>query len=73
MHTGNKLLSILAAVFIVLAFVLRAVVPVTRYRIGIGNTYYRPDTIAFWVFLMAGIVTGVIVILKIIARGQGTE
>jgi hypothetical protein len=60
---GSKLLPILAAVFIVLAFVLRAAVPVTRYRIGIGNTYYRPDTIAFWVFLIAGIVTGVIAIL----------
>jgi hypothetical protein len=64
MYTGNKLFPILAAVFIVLAFVLRAVVPVTRYRFGIGNTYYRPDTILFWIFWIAGIVTGLIAILR---------
>jgi hypothetical protein len=73
MHTGNRLLPILAAVFIVLAFVLRAVLPATVLRIGLGRRFYTPGQVAFWVFLVAGLVTAEIVILKITVRGQGTE
>jgi hypothetical protein len=39
------------------------------YRFGIGGHYYRLDY-AFWVLLLAGIVLGVIVVLKIIAGTQ---
>jgi hypothetical protein len=67
MQTGVKFLSVLAAVLIVLAFVLKAAIPQT-YRLGIRAYFYRLDSIAFWVLLMAGLIVGVIVALKIIMR-----
>jgi hypothetical protein len=69
MQSGNKFLSVLAAGFVLLAFVLKTVVPQTLFRIGLGNRFYRPDSLAFWVFLLAGFVVGIIVLLKIIVRG----
>ncbi len=69
MQTGDKFLSVLAGVLIVLAFVLRAVIPET-YRVGIGGHYYRPDSIAFWVVLVVGLILGVIVVLRIIMRSD---
>ncbi len=69
MQTGDKFLSVLAAVLIVLAFVLKAVIPQT-YRLGLGAYFYRLDSIAFWVLLMGGLILGVIVALKIIMRGD---
>jgi len=69
MQTGDKFLSVLAVVLIVLAFVLKAVIPQT-YRLGIGVYFYRLDSIAFWVLLMAGLILGVIVALKIIMRSD---
>lgn len=59
-------MSILATAFLVLAFVLRAVVPRTSYRWPIGSHYYRADTILFWAFLVAGIVIAGIVMLKLL-------
>jgi hypothetical protein len=67
MQTGDKFLSVLAVVLIVLALVLKAAIPQT-YRLGIGAYFYRLDSIAFWVLLMAGLILGVIVALKIITR-----
>jgi hypothetical protein len=67
MQTGDKFLSVLAAVLIVLAFVLKSVIPQT-YRLGLGARFYRPDSIAFWLLLMAGLIVAVIVALKIIMR-----
>jgi hypothetical protein len=67
MQTGDKFLSVLAAVLIVLAFVLKAAIPLT-YRLAIGTYFYRLDSIAFWVLLMAGLILGMIVALKIIMR-----
>ncbi len=66
MQTRDKFLSVLAAVLIVLAFVLRAgaAIPQT-YRLGIGAYFYRLDSIAFWVLLVVGFILGVIVVLKI--------
>jgi len=69
MQTGGKFLFILAAVLIVLAFVLKAVIPQT-YRLGLGAYFYRLDSIAFWVLLMAGLILDVIVALKIIMRSD---
>ncbi len=69
MQSGDKFLSVLAAMLIVLAFVLKAVIRQT-YRLGIGVYFYRLDSIAFWVLLMAGLILGVIVALKIIMRGH---
>lgn len=37
MQGPNKFLSVLAAGFVALAFVLRAAVPRTLFRIGVGN------------------------------------
>ena len=65
MQTGDKFLSVLAAVLIVLAFVLRAAIPLT-HRLGIGAYFYRLDSIAFWGLLVVGLILGVIVVLKII-------
>jgi hypothetical protein len=59
MQTRDKLLSVVAAVLIVLAFVLRAMIPQT-YRLGLGARFHRPDSIAFWVLLMAGLILSVI-------------
>ena len=59
----------MAGVLIVLAFVLKAVIPQT-YRIGLGSRYYRPDSIAFWLFLIMDLILGVIVVLKIIMRSD---
>jgi len=69
MQTGGKFLFVLAAVLIVLAFVLKAVIPQT-YRLGLGAYFYRLDSIAFWVLLMAGLILGVIVAFKIIMRSD---
>jgi len=69
MQTGDNFLSVLAAVLIVLAFVLKAVIPQT-YRLGLGAYFYRLDSIAFWVLLMAGLILDVIVALKIIMRSD---
>ncbi len=69
MQTGGKFLFVLAAVLIVLAFLLKAVIPQT-YRLGLGAYFYRLDSIAFWVLLMAGLILGVIVALKIIMRSD---
>ncbi|HEY6266847.1 MAG TPA: hypothetical protein VIX11_01000 [Candidatus Acidoferrum sp.] len=65
MQTGGKFLSVLALLLIVLAFVLKAVIPQT-YRLGIGAYFYRLDSTAFWVLVMAGLILGVIVALKIV-------
>jgi hypothetical protein len=69
MQTGDKILSILAAVLIVLAFVLKAAIPQT-YRLGLGPRFYRPDSIAFWVLLTAGLILAVIMALKMVMRGN---
>jgi hypothetical protein len=69
MQTGGKFLFVLAAVLIVLAFVLKAVIPQT-YRLGLGAYFYRLDSIAFWVLLMAGLILDVIVAFKIIMRSD---
>lgn len=66
-QTEDKFLSALPAVLIVLAFVLKAGIPQT-YRFGLGGRYYRPDSIAFWLFLVVGLVVGMVVLLKIIVR-----
>jgi hypothetical protein len=60
-------LVVLAVVLIVLAFILKAVIPQT-YRLGIRAYFYRLDSIAFWVLLMGGFIIGVIAVLKIIMR-----
>ena len=67
MQTGDKFLSVVAVALVVLAFVLRAAIPQV-YRFGIGSHYYRPDSLVFWAVLAAGIILGVIVVLKIAMR-----
>jgi hypothetical protein len=68
-QTGGKFLFVLAAVLIVLAFVLKAVIPQT-YRLGLGAYFCRLDSIVFWAVLMVGLIFGVIVVLKIIMRND---
>jgi hypothetical protein len=52
----------------ILASCLKAI-PQT-YRFGLGARYYRMDTLPFWVLLVAGLVLGVITVLKIIIRNN---
>ena len=73
MQTGPKMLSIWAAFLILMAFVLRAVIPPTLFVPGgwpLGSHWYRASSVAFWFFLIAGIVTGLILIIKAAVRGQ---
>jgi hypothetical protein len=66
MQTKN--LWILAAILISLAFVLRAIIPHNRFLPGgwpLGSHWYRIGWVAFWVFLIAGIGTGAVAILKV--------
>jgi len=58
----NKFLSILAALLIVLAIVVKALPQM--YRFGIGGHYHRLD-FAFWPLLVAGVILGVIAAIKI--------
>ncbi len=69
-QTGDKVLSVAAGVLIVLAFVLKAVIPQTTYRIGLGSRFYRPDSIAFWAVLIMGLILGAIAVLKIVIRSN---
>jgi TRAP-type C4-dicarboxylate transport system permease small subunit len=68
-----KALSILTAILIVLAFVLRAIIPSTRFVPGgwpLGSHWYRASWVAFWFFLSAGIVTGLVLTIRAAVRGQ---
>lgn len=66
---GDRILFVAAAGFIVLAFIVRALVPTeTVYRIRAGNIFYRPDTFLFWSFVVAGLGVCVIATLKIAVR-----
>jgi hypothetical protein len=72
MQTEPKSLSMLAAVLILLAFVLRAVIPRNLFLPGgwpLGSHWYRMGWVSFWVFLVAGFVVVMVVLLKIIMRG----
>jgi len=73
MQTGPKILSILATVFILLAFVLRAVIPRDLFLPGgwpLGSHWYRMGWVSFWAFLIAGLVMGLIVVIRVMIRGQ---
>jgi hypothetical protein len=67
--------SIATASLIALAFILRAVIPANLLLPGgwpLGSHWYRTGWVAFWLFLIAGIVMGLIVIIKFAVRGQTT-
>ena len=65
----DRILFVSAAGLIVLAFIVRALVPTeTLYRIRAGNIFYRPDTFLFWSFVLAGLGVCLIAILKITVR-----
>ena len=67
MQTRLKILSILPVFLILMAFVLRAVVPPTIYVPGgwpLGSHWYRAGWVAFWFFLITGIVVGLILVIK---------
>jgi hypothetical protein len=66
--TGDKVLSVLGVVLVILAFTLKAI-PQT-FRFGVGARYYRMDVLPFWVLLVAGFVLGLIAILKIVLRNN---
>jgi branched-subunit amino acid permease len=68
-----KALSVLAAVLIVLAFVFRSVVPQNLFLPGgwpLGSHWYRTSWVAFWFFLISGVVVALTAIIKVAARGQ---
>ncbi len=70
MQTGTRTLSILGAVLIVLAFVLRAVLP-RGLSIGMGSRFFHLNRIAFWLSLIAGLVIGMTGIVRAVASGRG--
>jgi hypothetical protein len=68
-----KTLSIVTASLIILAFILRAVIPSNLYVPGgwpLGSHWYRTNWVAFWFFLIAGIVMAVIVVIRLTMRDQ---
>ena len=68
-----KTLSIVTVMLIVLAFVLKAVIPNNLFVPGgwpLGSHWYRTSGVAFWLFLLAGIASGLIVLLKMVSRTQ---
>ena len=70
MQSGAEALPILGAALIVLAFVLRAVLPRGPF-IGMGSHFFRLNRIAFWLSLVAGLAIGIIRIVRAVASGRG--
>ena len=70
MQSGTGTLSILGAVLIVLVFVLRAVLPRGLF-IGMGSHFFHLNRIVFWLSLVAGLVIGMIRIVRAVASGRG--
>ena len=70
MQSGAEALPILGAALIVLAFVLRAVLPRGLF-IGMGSRFFHLNRIAFWLSLIAGLVIGIIGIVRAVASGRG--
>ena len=68
-----KTLSILAAGLIVLAFILRAVAPENLFVPGgwpVGSHWYHTGFVAFWLFLIAELMTALVVAIKTVVRSQ---
>jgi len=70
MQSGEKLRAVLAALLIVLSFVLRVVAPRINLFVGLGSRFYRAASIASWLFLVAGLIAGMLVVFNVLARGQ---
>lgn len=71
-----RVLSIVTAMLIVLAFVLKAVIPNNLFLPAgwpLGSHWVRTGWVAFWLFLIAGIVTGLIVIIRLAGRGEAIQ
>jgi hypothetical protein len=69
-----KILAILAAVLIGLAFVVRAVVSRSLLLPGgwpPGSHWYQAGWVMFWIFLIAGLALGAVAMVKFVLRGQG--
>ena len=67
----SRTLSILSIASIVCGFILRVVVPETLFLpFGrpFGSHYVRAGWLAFWVLLIVGLLTGVVVFLRIAVR-----
>jgi hypothetical protein len=67
------MLTIVAASLIVLAFACKLLLPgnsASRYPGGwpIGSPYHRIDEFAFRIFLRAGIIIGVIALIRFMAK-----
>ncbi len=69
MRGSENLLSILAAGLIMIALVLRVVLPSTMF-IGIASRFFRINAIASWLLIFAGVAIAMVVILRIILRNQ---
>ncbi len=68
-----KILSILTVLLIVLAFVLRAVIPKNLLLPGgwpLGSHWYPTGWVAFWFSLIVATVTGLIAIIKVVWRSE---
>lgn len=67
----DRPLLLTAAGLIVLAFIVRALVPIeTVYRIRVGRTFYRPDSVLFCFFILAGFGVGIVATLRWLVRSR---
>ena len=72
----SKTLPTLTALLIILAFILRAVIPSNLFVPGgwpLGSHWYRMTWVAFWLFLIAGIIAALTVLIKFVMRGQAAN
>jgi hypothetical protein len=69
----SKVLFIVAASLVVLAFVLRALLPQNLFISGgwpVGSHYLHISSVAFWVCLLAGFAFTAIAVAEVLGRGQ---
>ena len=62
----NGKLSIFSGAFVVLAFVLRALIPDNQFLSWGGSDYVRSSWLVFQLFLLIGTGSGLVVALKIV-------
>jgi hypothetical protein len=71
MQIRLKTLSIVAAIVLLIAFAFRAVVPQNFLIPGgwpLGSHWYHGNWVAFWVFLIIGIIEAMIVVIGVVSR-----
>jgi hypothetical protein len=74
MDRASRILSVLSVTLVVCAFILRVAVPQTLFLpFGrpFGSHYVRAGWLAFWVFLIVGLLVGAVAFLRVTIRKLG--